>query len=69
MPTPKTTSREAIQDIAFHTHRSEDEVREIYERELADIETDARIKIFVSVFAKRRALERLKARALDSPRR
>ncbi|HEX4445939.1 MAG TPA: DUF3562 domain-containing protein [Polyangiaceae bacterium] len=69
MPIPaKPFTDGTIHELASDTHRSEDEVREIYEGELAAIDADARIKTFVPVFAKRRALERLKARGPGSVR-
>ena len=61
--------RNAIHELAVRTHRSEDEVRRVFEDELRATEKDARVKTFVPVFAKRRALERLTGRGTPLPRR
>lgn len=58
-----------VHELAVDTDSSEDEVRRIYEHELAAADSDARVKAFVPVFAKRRTLARLKARGSHPPRR
>lgn len=59
----------AIRDLVHSTHRSEDEVRQVFEAELRETAKDARVKNFVPVFAQRRALERLRERGTPLPRR
>jgi len=61
--------RDAIQEIADRTDRDAREVRAVYEDELAAIDAQARVKTFVPIFAKRRALEKLMGRGTPLSRR
>jgi hypothetical protein len=62
-PDPK-----AIHELAARTQWPEEEVRTIYERELEAADANARVKTFVPIFAQRKTLERLRARASFSRR-
>jgi len=62
-------TRDAIQELAERTEQDAREVRAVYEDELAATDAQARVKTFVPIFAKRRALERLTARGAHAPRR
>ncbi|HEX4780420.1 MAG TPA: DUF3562 domain-containing protein [Usitatibacter sp.] len=66
---PGSFTRDTIQEIADRTERDAREVRAVYEDELAAADAQARVKTFVPIFARRRALERLKERGTRSPRR
>ena len=68
-PETSRLDRNAIHDLAIRTQRSEDEVRQVFEDELEAMSREARVKTFVPVFAKRRALERLRDRSRPLPRR
>jgi hypothetical protein len=63
MPRP-TSMREGassdVRELAQQTNTPIEEARAVYERELAALEADARVTMYVPVLAKRHARERLK---------
>lgn len=52
-------SQDVVQELARQTQRSVEEAREAYERELAALEAEARVTMYLPVIAKRHALMRL----------
>ena len=66
---PKPFIHDAIHELAERTEHSEAEVRAVYEFEYEVVDSQARVKTFVPIFAKRRTLERLTGRGSSSPRR
>lgn len=56
---PKGT-RAVAEAIARETHTSVDEVQRIYEEELSELASDAKITQYLGVLASRRVRERLK---------
>lgn len=57
---------EAIDRIVASTHVPREEVAPLYERELAQIQQEARIKTFLAIFAARRVEQVL--RRMNGPR-
>jgi len=54
--------QEAIEALANDTDLTFDEVRQVYEAELADLKAWARVSDFVALFAARRTRDRLRQR-------
>jgi hypothetical protein len=52
-------AQDVIDDLAKHTHRPVEQVRVVYEQQLALLEADARVTVFLPILAKRRAKEAL----------
>ncbi len=50
-------AHDAIHDLARQTRRPVEEVRTVYEQQLAALEADAKVKTFLPILAKRRARE------------
>ena len=55
----KPLKDDVIHELAHNTHRSVEEVKMVYERQMAVLEAGAKITTFLPVFAKRRAHEEL----------
>ena len=55
-------SDEVIHELARKTHQPVEEVKRVYERQMAALEADAKVKTFLPVFAKRRAYAELDRR-------
>lgn len=53
---------DVFHDLARTTHRPVEEVKRVYERQMAALEIDARVTTFLPVFAKRRTREELNRR-------
>jgi Protein of unknown function (DUF3562) len=53
-------SPEVIRELAQQTHRPIDEVKVVYERNLASLDAGAKVKTFVAILARRRTLQALK---------
>jgi hypothetical protein len=53
---------DVIHDLAKHTHHPVEEVKRIYERQMAALEAGAKVTTFLAVFAKRRTREELSGR-------
>jgi hypothetical protein len=53
---------DVIHELARYTHQPVEEVKRVYEREMAALEQDAKVTTFLPVFAKRRAREELSRR-------
>jgi hypothetical protein len=52
-------AQDVIQDLARQTQRPVDEVRTVYEQQLALLEADAKVKTYLTILATRRARELL----------
>ena len=59
-PSQQTSSRAIAEAIASETEQSVEEVQRIYEQELTELASDARITQYLGVLASRRVKERLK---------
>ncbi len=55
-------SDDVIHELARNTHRPVEEVKKVYEQQMAALEADAKVMTFVAVFAKRRTREELARR-------
>ena len=53
---------DVINELARHTHQPVEEVKRVYEREMAALEQNAKVTTFLAVFAKRRTREELSRR-------
>jgi hypothetical protein len=53
---------DVFHDLARTTHQPVEEVKRVYERQMAALEVDARVTTFLPVFAKRRTREELDRR-------
>lgn len=53
------SAQDVINDLACRTQRPVDEVRTVYEEQLALLEADAKVRIYIAILAKRRAHELL----------
>ena len=58
---PKSSDH-IIRKVAASTHRSIEEVKDVYERQLAKLEADAKVTAYIEVFAERLTREELKRR-------
>jgi hypothetical protein len=52
-------SDDVIRELARNTQRPVEEVKDVYERQMAALEADAKVTAFLPVFAKRRTREEL----------
>jgi hypothetical protein len=52
-------ARDLLQALAIQTSRPLDEVRQVYETEFERLDKDARVKIYVPIFAARHTREAL----------
>jgi hypothetical protein len=50
-------AQDVIDDLAKRTHRPVEQVKVVYEQQLAILEADAKVTVFLAVLAKRRAKE------------
>ena len=50
-------AQDVIDDLARRTRRPVEQVRFVYEQQLAILEADAKVTVFLTVLAKRRAKE------------
>ena len=50
-------AQDVIDDLAKRTRRPVEQVKVVYEQQLAILEADARVTVFLAVLAKRRAKE------------
>jgi hypothetical protein len=62
LPINAEPASHAIREIAMQTHRSEVEVGRVFKEQVAALEADAKVKNYLTIFAKRRT------RALLRPR-
>jgi hypothetical protein len=53
---------DVIHELARNTHRPVEEVKIVYERQMATLQADAKVTTFLPVFAKRRARDELNRR-------
>jgi Protein of unknown function (DUF3562) len=53
-------SQEVIRELAQQTRRPIDEVKVVYERNLASLDAGAKVKTYVAILARRRTLQALK---------
>ena len=53
---------DVIHELARHTHRPVEEVKRVYERQMAALEADAKVTAFLAVLAKRRTRDELSRR-------
>lgn len=63
--------QDVIRELAQQTRRPVDEVKVLYERNLASLDADAKVKTYVAILARRRTLQALKvgSRAIPLVRR
>jgi hypothetical protein len=62
LPVNAEAAKHAIHEIAMQTQRSEADVGRVFNEQVAELESDAKVKNYLTIFAKRRT------RALLRPR-